>query len=378
MKIRSFTWGAADLSWSVVMEELLNAAQKDGHSVDFISTNGSAGMMYWNEKKISEAIHSERSMIKASKPYDLDIVFTVPQNFPQRFLSSSKVKMALYDYESSHMPAAWTKYYSMVDFVLPSSQYVADMFERNGCPKDKIKVVPHGIDLDVFNPNVPPMKLPTQKKFKFLCVAAPHYRKQLPHLIETYFKIFTSSDDVSLILKTKIFKPGEKMQGFEVNVGKEIAQLKAKYGSKAPELVVINEKITNMASLYTACDAFALMTSSEGWGIPFLEAMACGLPTIAPRFGGQLDFMNDRNSILTECGIRRALPQEQYWGITQGATTGCPNKVDFADKMMGLYKNYEKIVPEMKIEMSKTVKNFTWELALRQIVEIARSTGRIP
>lgn len=377
MKFRSFTWGSADLSWSVVMEELLHSAELNGHSVDFISTNGTKGMMYWNEKRNSEAMASERKMIKANKPYDIDIVFTVPQNFPQRFLQSSRVKMALYDYESSHMPKTWKNYYKLVDFVLPSSNYVADMFRRNGCPSDKIHPVHHGIDLNVFNPSVQPTRINSDKKFKFLCVAAPHYRKQLPALLDVYCKTFSSKDDVTLVLKTKIFKSDEKPKPFEVDLNTKLLELRKTYGYEMAEITIFDQRLDNMASLYTACDAFALMTASEGWGMPFLEAMSCGLPVIAPRFGGQLDFLNDKNSILTNCGIRKALPQEQYWGVTPGATTGSPDPVDFSDKMYALYRNYDQTLNKLSSEMAGTVKNFTWDLAIKKIIDLAKSTGRI-
>lgn len=54
----------------------------------------------------------------------------------------------------------------------------------------------------------------------------------------------------------------------------------------------------DMPSLYKAADAFVLPTRGEGWGLPFMEAMAMGLPTIATNFSGHLDFMSEENAFL--------------------------------------------------------------------------------
>ncbi len=51
-----------------------------------------------------------------------------------------------------------------------------------------------------------------------------------------------------------------------------------------------------LPGLYTACDAFVLPSRGEAWGLPYIEAMACGLPAIGARWGGNLAFMNDDNS----------------------------------------------------------------------------------
>jgi len=38
----------------------------------------------------------------------------------------------------------------------------------------------------------------------------------------------------------------------------------------------------------------------EAFGRPYAEAMASGLPVIAPAWGGQMDFLNKENSILVD------------------------------------------------------------------------------
>ena len=53
-----------------------------------------------------------------------------------------------------------------------------------------------------------------------------------------------------------------------------------------------------MPRLYRAVNAFVLPTRGEGWGLPLMEAMAMGLPTISTNYGGQVAFMNPQNSFL--------------------------------------------------------------------------------
>lgn len=371
VKIRSFSWGAANLSWSVVIEELLHAAEELGHDVTFVSTNGTKNMQYWNEDRLMQALIEEREMKRRKEPYDIDITFTVPQNFPQRFLSNSKCRMAIYDYESSHMPAHWIKFYHLVDYVLPASKYVAEMFKRNGCPEHKIKVIHHGVDTKMFNPNIEPVTLPTEKKFKFLCVGAPHYRKQLDRLLDVYCQRFTADDDVSLIMKTDIFKNGQDIDAFEMDLRPHLIRLARKHGKKMPEIKFIQGRLPSMGGLYTACDAFVLMTASEGWGIPYGESIACGTPVIAPRHGGQLDFLNDNNALLAKTGTRYARAQEQYWGAHPEATVGDPNEEHFGDLMVQMHENYDELRKKLTPGMQKTVSQLTWKKAAEKMIDIA-------
>lgn len=377
LKIRSYTWGKGDLSWSFVMTELLHAAEQLGHAPTLVSTNGTENMKYWDEHRLMEALVVERKMKNSKTPFDIDITFTVPQNFPQRFLQNSKVKMAIFDYESSHMPPRWKQFYHLVDYVLPASNYVAEMFKRNGCPEEKIKVVHHGVDLNEFNPHVPPFQLPTDRTFKFLCVAAPHYRKQLDRLLHVYCQRFTAKDDVSLIMKTKLFGNGDAIQGFEMDLRPTIIELKKKYGKNMPEIKFIQTHLPSMAGLYTAANAFVLMTASEGWGIPYLESVACGTPVIAPRHGGQLDFLHDGNALLCDTSVRLAKSQEQYWGVYPKATTGSPNEEHYGELMLQMYREYDHLKTKFAPEMKKTAESLTWIKAIEKIIDIAKQTGRI-
>jgi glycosyltransferase involved in cell wall biosynthesis len=58
----------------------------------------------------------------------------------------------------------------------------------------------------------------------------------------------------------------------------------------------------------SAADVFVLATSYEGWANVFLEAMACGLPVLTTRVGGNAEVVNaPAFGILFEFGDRVAL-----------------------------------------------------------------------
>lgn len=55
-----------------------------------------------------------------------------------------------------------------------------------------------------------------------------------------------------------------------------------------------------IAELYHKADCFALLSSSETFGVVYIEALAAGLPVLATKCGGPEDFVNNSNGFLVE------------------------------------------------------------------------------
>jgi glycosyltransferase involved in cell wall biosynthesis len=74
-----------------------------------------------------------------------------------------------------------------------------------------------------------------------------------------------------------------------------------------------------MKNLLRCSDCFISLHRSEGFGLGLSEAMSLGKPTIATRYGGNVDFMNESNSCLVDYKLEpvgdNCYPhwQGQYW-----------------------------------------------------------------
>lgn len=300
--------------------------------------------------------------------YDLEFCYTILYQGPRRFFPQSRCKAIIWNFESSILPPGWQYYMRSIDYILPSSQYSYDIFASNGISKDQMLIIPHGVDTNIFNPNIPPFQLKTKKKIKFLHNAIPHHRKLHERVIKGYLDAFTGNDDVCLVLKTK-FKTPDKDKLFEVDVRAILEQEFSKHKNPA-EIEVINSYISNIGALYTACDAVISMSACEGFCLPLLEALACEKIIIAPNFGGQLDFLNNDNSLLVNTSKMTAPISMQYWNADKNAIVGDPSTTHFCELLRKVYENPEEEKSRIRDAAKQTVKNFSWEKAAQMILDL--------
>src|SRR5271168_646196 len=185
LNIRSFSWLAGNLSWSFCLSELLKTFEKQ-HNVYYVSTNGVDGNPFVSSQDLISSAMALQEFGPGKKAIDIDITYTIPPNLNHRFLNNSKNKCVIYNYEYEFWPKEWSKFYGLATHWFPSSNFSAEIFVRNGVPKEKVFVIPHGVDEAQFNETVDPLKLKTQKKFKFVSVTAPHSRKNIDVLLDAY------------------------------------------------------------------------------------------------------------------------------------------------------------------------------------------------
>ena len=105
---------------------------------------------------------------------------------------------------------------------------------------------------------------------------------------------------------------------------REVQNMRKHRGKNLPQIEIIQHRYDSMVPLYNSCDCLVSASSSEGFGLPLLEALAAKMLVIAPRCTGQLDFLTDKNSLLVDVKEINAGSKYQYWRATKGAKTFLP------------------------------------------------------
>jgi glycosyltransferase involved in cell wall biosynthesis len=378
MKVCWFGFLGKNHSWSIVAQNISRELIKLGHQVDLFSTNGDQhfpddlrpylkGFMV-EGTPITEENYIEIIGSKLDSTYDMQLSYTALRNFCQYFNRGDKNRFGIWNYETTILPKAFAKYYRCVDKVLPSSNFSKKIFTDNGMPEEHQVMIPHGIHLDRFQ-NLGKYPLKTKKKYKILCnIAQPHLRKNIPGLLKTWGKAFTNKDDVCLVLKISKKSPNPM---FDVNFSEIFQNFKSNYKNYA-EIEIIDTFITDIETLYNAVDVVMTMAHAECFWMPGLEAFAANKIVLAPRYGGQLDYMNDENSILIDGKLIRADNRMQYWEPSSYAAVFDPDTTQAAAKLKDVIANYDDYLKKFSPKMQEILPDYSWKKVAERLVALCR------
>jgi glycosyltransferase involved in cell wall biosynthesis len=169
------------------------------------------------------------------------------------------------------------------DAIIAPSSAIKEYLLNYGVNEDKIQWIPSGVDIEAFSPNPSSMlreKLGIGDEKIILSIARLHPLKGLHSLIQAYGAVAGNFPDTRLVILGK--GPQEKILrdlAKQLNIERKVLFLTEH---------ILHEKISH---LFNSADIFAFPSIVEPFGMVNLEAMACGVPTVASNTGGMKDMV---------------------------------------------------------------------------------------
>ena len=278
--------------------------------------------------------------------------------------NTGKYKIGFTMLETDHIPAVWAAAANRMDEVWVPSSFNEETFRRSGvtCP---IHIIPLGIDPDYFNPAITSCRL--GDIFTFLSVFDWGERKAPEILLRAFSDEFRREEDAVLICKIS------NSDG-SVDVAAQVAALNLKPdGGRI--IFSLNEIIPThqLGMLYRSADCFVLSTRGEGWGMPILEAMACGLPVIATDWSSQRDFMNAENAYPIQ--VEKLVPAEAKCPYYKGFKWAQPSYEHLRTLLRHVYENREEARLKGAQAAREAHAKWTWNHSAEKIIARLKAIG---
>lgn len=254
-------------------------------------------------------------------------------------------------FETQDTPYDFVKHLNPMDEIWLPSKFCYDSFTKDGLIKEKTRIMPLGVDTDIFSPKI--TGYTPSKIFKFGTVVGWSERKGVSAMLQSYLREFDRTKDNVLFMVRGGYYPKEKIIA-EIDLAKREAS-KWMPRDKQCDIYLCYHiiPVERMPDLYRMFDCLVYGSSGEGFGMCILEGMSCGIPSITTNATAPLDFCNKENSYLIDvekidrnpkCAwitsyYRYPFPNEQ----SRGATFAYPKQEHLQKLMRHAYEHKDEV-----------------------------------
>ena len=210
-----------------------------------------------------------------------------------------------------HSPMAWWAFRRAALYLSVSPRLVDAYLETN-LPRDRIRLVANGIDLERFRPASPSERLELRRQLQLpvnlpviLFVGFFSHDKQ-PNVAFEAWELLCRAHGLTTAL---VFVGATTSGYFEVDASLATSMRHSATAAGAGERLIFAGVTHDVHDYMRAADVFVLPSRREGLPVALLEAMACGLPSVASRLPGSTDTIiaDGDNGLLVPVGDPRAL-----------------------------------------------------------------------
>lgn len=258
-------------------------------------------------------------------------------------------------FETATLRNSWVEAARQLRLLCVHCDTSRQQFLAAGVWPEKVETVHHGYDPLIYRPDVRPLRRDT--RYTFLYVGHFNARKCVKMLIRQFCSTFRSSQPVKLLLCVQAMNN-------RVRVPEEVERIKVDFPDHA-EVELFTQPFDHgipedqMGALYRSADCLVYPSMGEGFGLPALEAKACGLEVITTRCSGMLDFLDDRSAHfidvkeIREDGRCDSIDSEyrdlKFW---------IPDEESLSQQMLAVFEGARR---------TEIPSGWTWDLRLKQL-----------
>ena len=307
-----------------------------------------------------EDMHHNRLNVICKRPFPkkpkISVVYGQGDVFEK---NQGKYKIGFTMLEVDGFPSQWVSQANKMDEIWVPSEFNKQTMLACGL-KRPIYKIPLGVDTHYFNPGIKSVKN-SNNDYVFFTNIEWGERKNPQMQLQQFNKTFKASDDVCLIAKLNNRDPS-------INLQNEIKKLNLK-NTGGRIYFIINRVFDfyQLPLLYRSIDCYITAGRGEGWDMPLMEAMACGLPTIATNWGAHQEFATDENSYLLN--ITGTIPAQAKCPYYDGFNWADPDAEHFSALLEDVYNNPERAKQKGLLAAGEMQEQWSWGNTVDKILK---------
>jgi glycosyltransferase involved in cell wall biosynthesis len=267
--------------------------------------------------------------------------------------------------EVDGFPAEWVRQANALDEVWVPSTFNRDGFLACGLRRP-IHVMPLGVDPDYFHPGVAAHRNP-HGEFVFLSLFEWGERKEPWLLLKAFNDEFAAAEPVRLVCKIINRDP-------EVSLRAEIRRLGLREsGGRISYLLNLEFEHYQLGALYRSADCYVAVSRGEGWDMPLMEAMACGLPAISTDWGAHREYLHA--GVGYPLRVRGTVPAIAKCPYYAGFSWAEPDGEHLRQLLREVYEQPEEARRRGRAAAAEMAARWTWGHAARRIVARLEATA---
>jgi GT2 family glycosyltransferase len=267
--------------------------------------------------------------------------------------------------EVDGFPDEWVRQANRLDEIWVPSEFNLQGFVDSGLRRP-IHKMPLGIDPAYFHPAIETVRNP-HGELVFLSVFEWGERKDPWLLLQTFNDVFAASEPVRLVCKVINRDPS-------VDLKEEIRRLRLREsGGRISYLFNVEFPHYQLGALYRSADCYVTVGRGEGWDMPLMEAMACGLPCIATDWGAHREFFHP--GVGYPLAVRRLVPAVAKCPYYAGFRWAEPDAEHLRHLLRTVYEDRAGAARLGAAAAAEVAERWTWRHAAAKIAARLEQVG---